>query len=419
LYVAPTMKPGRAEELAPAAVAARVLVFYRERRRALPWRQTSDPYAIWVSEIMLQQTRVATAKPYYERWMARFPTVTALAEAPLDDVLAAWSGLGYYRRARNLHRGAREVVARYGGQVPGSAEELRALPGVGRYTAGAIASVAFGERAPIVDGNVARVLARLYAIEDDIKGTATSRRLWSLATELVPAEAPGDFNQGLMELGATICTPTNPSCETCPLALLCRGRARGLERELPRTPRRKRAAELPLLALSAAWLERDGRVVLARRPAEGLFGGLWELPLASGGPGELAALLGDAAALRGGAPVARHHQVLSHRRLKLEVFEAEPRMTLDTLATRLASRYDRVAWHAIDAVRAAGIASATSAICCLYQEHAGWNRNKPPSATSKRGIKKSSRGFASSASTPTTTRTSKAPPGGRPRASPS
>jgi A/G-specific adenine glycosylase len=415
----PATASAASEDPAPAAVADRVLAFYRDHRRDLPWRRTRDAYAIWVSEIMLQQTRVATATPYFERWMARFPSVHALAEAPLDEVLAAWSGLGYYRRARNLHRGAREVVARYGGQVPGSAEALRALPGVGRYTAGAIASVAFGEPAPIVDGNVARVLARLYAIDDDIKATATSRRLWSRAAALVPAEAPGDFNQGLMELGATVCTPSSPRCGRCPLTALCRARARGLEGELPRTPRRKRASELPLLASSAAWIERGGRVLLARRPAEGLFGGLWELPQAEGGPAKLAELFAGAATLLAEEPVARHRQVLSHRRLDLEVFEAEPRADIDTLATRLASRYDRVAWYAIDAALATGIASATSAICRLYQEHLGWNRNNPPSAISKRGIKKSSKGFVSSASTPTPTRTSPAPPAGRPKAWPS
>src|SRR5690606_12970117 len=179
-------------------------------------------YAIWVSEIMLQQTRVQTVIPYWERWMARFPTVRALADAPLDDVLAAWAGLGYYSRARNLWSGAREVTARWAGALPSRAAELREVPGIGPYTAGAIASIAFGERAPLVDGNVARVLARVFAIEDDIKSSAGQRALWARAGELMAAlpadHAPGDLNQGLMELGATVCAPQAPRCLVCPLA---------------------------------------------------------------------------------------------------------------------------------------------------------------------------------------------------------
>ncbi len=418
---APPPAPGSAstEALDLSAIAARVLAFFREHRRDLPWRQTRDPYAIWVSEIMLQQTRVATATPYYERWMQRFPTVAALAEASVDDVLAAWSGLGYYRRARYLHRGAREVIARYGGRVPGSARELRSLPGVGRYTAGAIASMAFGERAPIVDGNVARVLARLFALDVDIKSAAGARVLWELAEALVPAEAPGEFNQGLMELGSLVCTPTSPRCGGCPLADRCRAKRQDLQADLPRTPPRKRAEELPRHATSAAWIEDRGRIALARRRGEGLFGGLWELPQVVGNAGELAASLGGAARLRADIPVARHTQTLSHRRLEIDVFEAEPRAPIDRLARRLASRYDRVAWHAIDAIAERGIASATAAIGRLYQEHAGWKRSNQPSATSKRGIKKSSRDFASSATSPTPTRTSRGRPAGRPRGSPS
>jgi len=193
-------------------VAADVIRWYRDNRRELPWRRTRDPYAVWVSEIMLQQTRVETVVPYWERWMGRFPTVQALAAAPLDDVLAAWAGLGYYSRARNLHAGAREVVTDWGGSVPGRVDALLEIPGIGRYTAGAIASIAFGQPAPLVDGNVARVLARLFAIDEDVKSAAGSARLWALAADLVPAGAAGDFNQGLMELGATVCTPARPRC---------------------------------------------------------------------------------------------------------------------------------------------------------------------------------------------------------------
>src|SRR5690349_6148043 len=246
----------------PAHFSFRLLEWYRAHRRDLPWRRTRDAYGIWVSEVMLQQTRVAVVVPYWERWMERFPGAAELAAAPLDDVLACWSGLGYYGRARNLHAGAREVVARYGGRVPGEAAELRTLPGVGRYTAGAIASIAFGRREPLVDGNVARVLARVYAVEEDVKSTAGQKRLWQLAGELVPDEAPGDFNQALMELGATVCTPA-PRCEACPVAEACAARAAGRERELPVVGARAADADKPLLRTVAAWMERRGRLLLA------------------------------------------------------------------------------------------------------------------------------------------------------------
>ena len=401
----------------PKEVARRVIAFYRDRGRDLPWRKTRDPYAIWVSEVMLQQTRVATAERYYARWMERFPTAEALAEAPLDDVLAAWSGLGYYRRARNLHRGAREVVARYGGTVPTSVDGLRALPGVGRYTAGAIASIAFGQPAPIVDGNVARVLARLDALDGDIKAPATSRKLWSRAADLVPTDDPGAFNQGLMELGATLCAPSRPDCGACPLADLCRARAEGLEHELPRVPPRKRESELPVVETSAAWIERGAHVALAKRPAEGLFGGLWELPQASGNSAALADLLGEAAHLGAREPVARHRQTLTHRRLSIDVYATDLRAELTALASRLAPRYEGVAWHPIETLETYGIAASTRAIRRLYWEQAGWNPSEKPSATSKRGMKKSSKAFASSATSPRPTKTSPEPPAARRKAS--
>src|SRR5688500_1720350 len=226
----------------PALIAAAVVAHYARAKRDLPWRRTRDPYAIWVSEIMLQQTRVATVIPYWERWLGRFPTVGALAEAPLDDVLAHWAGLGYYTRARNLHRGAREVVARWGGALPETAGGLREVPGIGAYTAGAIASIAYGERAPLVDGNVARVLARVFGIETDVKSTVGVKKIWALAGALMEGLAdgtdPGDLNQGLMELGATVCAPRSPSCLACPLTAVCVARKQGRQDELPVVPAR-------------------------------------------------------------------------------------------------------------------------------------------------------------------------------------
>jgi A/G-specific adenine glycosylase len=392
--------------VAPAEVSRRVVAHFRSVRRDLPWRRSRDPYAIWVSEIMLQQTRVAAVVPYYERWMARFPTVTALAEAPLDDVLAAWAGLGYYSRARNLHRGAREIVARHGGALPASAAALRALPGIGPYTAGAIASIAFALPEPLVDGNVARVLARLYAIDLDIKSSAASRTLWRLAAELVPGDAPGDFNQGLMELGATVCTPLGPACLLCPLAGLCRARAQGREHELPRMPARKRPHELPLIDATALWIERRGELLLARRTPDGLYGGLWELPQThappapapaaipgSAGPATLDPALRDALAglldlridLHGSAPVAEHCQTLTHRRLRIRVFAATP---ADGARARLgkssAERYDRLSWQPLAALAERGLSAATQAIIRMYRENQGWSTTHAPSSSSPR-----------------------------------
>ena len=270
--------------------------------RDLPWRRTRDPYAIWLSEVMLQQTRVETVIPYYERFLARYPTVADLAGATLDQVLSLWSGLGYYRRARVLHLAAREVTERYGGAFPAEAAGLRDLPGVGAYTAGAIASIAFDRREALVDGNVARVLARLEGIDDDIKSAAGARRLWAAAARLVPAERPGRFNQALMELGATVCTPRSPRCDACPVDGACAARAAGREEELPViSPKR----EAPSVAMVAAVVRAGRRVLLARRAEGGLFGGLWEPPmveapsLAAALPLLAAAGVGEAAGARG------------------------------------------------------------------------------------------------------------------------
>ncbi len=371
-------------------IADQLVAWYRDNRRDLPWRRTRDPYAIWVSEIMLQQTRVAVVVPYWERWMARFPTAAALAAAPLDDVLAAWSGLGYYGRARNLHRGAREVVARYRGRLPDSAGELRSLPGIGRYTAGAIASLAFDRREPLVDGNVARVLARLFSVEEDVKSAPGQKRLWQLAGELVPAGAPGDFNQGLMELGATVCTPAAPRCPDCPLAADCLARRAGRQRDLPRMPERTRDADKPVLAVAAAWVERGGRILLARRAPDGLFGGLWELPQAPGRTALARALAGLGLAWRPPArPVHRHRQVLSHRRLAISVYAAPAAGRLT--GARAAAPYQRAAWHPPGALEGLGLAAASRVILRRYLEQDGWSETTPPSRSSPRATRRSSR----------------------------
>jgi A/G-specific adenine glycosylase len=253
-----------------------LLRWYDRHRRSLPWRDTRDPYAIWVSEIMLQQTQVKTVIPYFERWMARFPTVSALAAADDDDVLHTWQGLGYYSRARSLKRAAEVVLDRHQGELPRAPEDLRALPGIGPYSAGAIASIAFGERVPIVDGNVIRVLTRLFALRGDPTRAPLKAELWRRAGELVTEERPGDFNQALMELGATVCTPEAPRCEACPLASACEGRARGIAAELPDLPPRAKPTEV---AMAAAVVMRRGRVLVVKRAADAeRWASMWQFP---------------------------------------------------------------------------------------------------------------------------------------------
>ncbi|WP_040949597.1 A/G-specific adenine glycosylase [Gorillibacterium massiliense] len=256
--------------------ADRLLEWYRRNKRDLPWRRSKDPYRIWVSEIMLQQTRVDTVIPYYHRFMEKFPTVDALADAPEDDVLKAWEGLGYYSRARNLQSAVREVKEEYGGVVPDDPEQVSSLKGVGPYTAGAIMSIAYNLPEPAVDGNVMRVLSRFFLLVDDIAKPSTRVKIEKLARFLIPDGAAGDFNQGLMELGATVCTPKSPHCLTCPVMERCGARLEGRVEELPV----KAKAKPPRLETRAAAIVADeaGRLLIRQRPAKGLLAGMWELP---------------------------------------------------------------------------------------------------------------------------------------------
>ena len=259
-----------------AGLRRRLLAWYRRHRRDLPWRRTADPYAVWVSEVMLQQTRVETARGYYERFLARYPTVTALAAAGEGEVLKAWEGMGYYSRARNLHRAARTIVGEHGGQLPGTYDGLLDLPGVGPYTAAAVSSIAFDRPHPVLDGNVTRLLCRLLRVEDDPRRAPVRARLIAAGEALMPRSRPGDFNQALMELGARVCTPASPRCGDCPLGAHCRARAELDDPSvLPVRPARR---PRPHLEVAAGLIRRGNRLLLAQRPPGGMLAGLWEFP---------------------------------------------------------------------------------------------------------------------------------------------
>lgn len=327
----------------PDVLASNLVRWFNKSARDLPWRRTRDPYAIWLSEIMLQQTRVETVIPYYERFLARFPNVNALARAEIDEVLALWSGLGYYRRARELHRCAQEVADKHGGVFPSDVAGLRSLRGIGPYTAGAIASIAFDKPVPLVDGNVARVLARLFAIELDMKSPAGMREAWSTAERIVPKDEPGKFNQALMELGATICIPRDPGCLVCPVREVCTARAQGRERDLPVMSAKRASPKVPMVA---AVIECEGLILFARRKEGGLFGGLWEPPMVP------AVSLNDARSALGGAgieedvrlsEVGRVGHVLTHRELEVIVCRGRSGPVIVS-KTPTTEPYEKLAW---------------------------------------------------------------------------
>ncbi|WP_118181007.1 A/G-specific adenine glycosylase [Paraburkholderia phosphatilytica] len=299
--------------------SVRLIAWQRQHgRHDLPWQKTRDPYRIWLSEIMLQQTQVSTATPYYLRFLARFPDVAALAAAPLDDVMALWAGLGYYTRARNLHRCAQVVVEQHGGAFPSTVDGLAELPGIGRSTAAAIASFAFGARATILDGNVKRVLARVFGVEGFPGDKKIENAMWTLAESLVPADGSDDdvsaYTQGLMDLGATLCTRGRPDCAHCPFADDCVANLTGRQRELP-AARPKKA-----VPTRRTWMLvlRDGeRVMLEKRPPSGIWGGLWSLPEA-GGEAALAERARNLGARDEPSPLAPFSHTFTHFRLDIE-----------------------------------------------------------------------------------------------------
>jgi len=320
-------KPQSGKGSPPVALVA----WYRRHRRDLPWRRQGEPYAIWVAEIMLQQTTVQAVIPYYERFLRRFPDIDSLARARVSSVLAAWSGLGYYRRARHLHAAARRIHDLHQGHFPTRFEEILALPGVGRYTAGAIASIAFRQHRPILDGNVARVLSRHLGQRGDPRTTANTRRLWDEASTWVESvAAPGDLNQALMELGATLCTPSSPDCDRCPIAASCTAHLAGLQLESPPPRRRRKPITLPV---RLALIERRGRILMCRRDRTTLMDGMWSLPpldqtsqLSATGDDNHEDELLPVSELE---PFTKFRHTITHRQLTVEVLRAtllsEPR----------------------------------------------------------------------------------------------
>jgi A/G-specific adenine glycosylase len=299
--------------------------WFRRAARDLPWRRTRDPYAIFVSELMLQQTQVASVIPYYKRWLARFPDFDTLAAAEESEVLAMWQGLGYYSRARNLHRAAREVVARHAGVMPRDAGMIRALPGVGRYTAGAVASFAFDLPEPLVDANVARVLARLLNLRVAVDATEGQRAVWGAATQLVPKKGAGSFNGALMELGAILCVPRAPQCLLCPIRPHCGAFAAGTAGELPIKKARRKTVEL---AEACAWTVRAGRILLEQQTGK-RWRGMWKLPLLPGAPEA--------------EPLLSLEYPFTHHRVMLSVY-AQP------VPSTLPENWAWHAWEELDAV---------------------------------------------------------------------
>lgn len=294
-----------------------LLAHYQQHQRVLPWRQTRDPYAIWVSEIMLQQTQVETVVPRYHAFLERFPTIEALAQASTSDVCEAWAGLGYYRRARHLHQAAQYLQDKHCGKLPANLDALLAIPGVGTYTAGAIASIAFDMAAPLVDGNVARVLSRLFKMPDPPDTTSGRKKLWSWAGQLVVGKRPGDFNQSLMELGATLCKPRTPQCARCPVADFCQAHQHDMVDAFPAPKKRVVKQDL---TIAFAWLAQPTGIWLVQRsPHSPLWSGLWELPSASGP--DATAILAQQTGGKLGRALASVRHSLTHRNITATIYQ--------------------------------------------------------------------------------------------------
>jgi A/G-specific adenine glycosylase len=312
-------------------IQSRLLQWFKKNKRDLPWRKTRDPYAIWVSEIMLQQTQVTTVIPYYQKFLKSFPTIHHLAKPDLSKVLKVWEGLGYYSRARNLHRASQIVLNHFHGEVPDTLKDLLSLPGIGRSTAGAIFSFAFHKEAPILDGNAKRVLSRLFAISGNPGERKTEQLLWKISESLIPKGFSNPFNQALMDLGSMICTPKDPRCTECPLQSYCKGRTIGYPERFPLKTIKKK---IPHIEAVSAVIQKDEKVLLHRRPPVGLLGGLWEFPNWRIEEKRMARLrlrlrlrnhikkeMGMNIEVK--EPMGTFHQTYSHFKLTLNVFKCE------------------------------------------------------------------------------------------------
>ncbi len=309
-------------------IQAKLLQWFKKNKRDLPWRKTKDPYAIWVSEIMLQQTQVATVIPYYQKFLKSFPTLRHLAKSDLTGVLKVWEGMGYYSRARNFHRASQMVLNHFHGEIPTTLKDLLSLPGIGRSTAGAILSFAFDKEAPILDGNAKRVLSRLFAVSGNPGEKKTEQLLWKISESLIPRGHSNPFNQALMDLGSMLCTPKEPQCPCCPLFHFCKGRASG---NPERFPAKKVKTPIPHVESVSAVIKRDGKVLLSQRPPRGLLGGLWEFPnWKIEGEGRLRQRLRSRIQKEMGINVevkesiGTFKQTFSHFKLTLQVFHCQP-----------------------------------------------------------------------------------------------
>ena len=348
---------------APEEVPRRLLTWYGVHGRDLPWRKTRDPYRIWLSEVMLQQTTVAAVIPYYERFLQRFPRLPDLAAASLDDVIQLWAGLGYYSRARNLHQAARQIVSAFAGRFPNQFDDLMTLPGIGRSTAGAILSLAFDQPVPILDGNVRRVLVRLFAWEENPRSSRAEKQLWSWAERLTPVERPHDYAQAIMDLGATLCTPGTPNCSLCPLDSLCVARQRGLSELLPQKPQKK---VVPVRHQAALLISFEKTLRVVQRPPEGLLGGLWEFPVVSvpedSSAGQAVCSWLDSAGLQQKVEfIGEIRHIYSHFRLTLEVYVVT--VTDQDAATHLSGR-----WCPVDDLPALPLHGAHLKALQLYRQ---------------------------------------------------
>ncbi len=305
----------------------RLLKWYDEHQRDLPWRNVTDPYPVWISEVMLQQTQVQTVIPYYLKFLEHFPSIAVLAQADTDALLRLWAGLGYYSRARNLQKSAQIIVKQFGGRFPQDYTDVLALPGIGRYTAAAIVSIAFGQTYAVLDGNVSRVLARLLSISGDPKSSAVQNRLWEVAQELLPAKRPGDFNQAVMELGATVCSPRQPRCLLCPWTRQCLARQRGLQELLPEKARQEKSRRL---LRAAVVICHRGRFLIVRRAGQRLLEGFWEFPSAElrhkgGAAKRVTRLAAETFGFRVESvePLITVKHSITTRRIELQVFRAK------------------------------------------------------------------------------------------------